>query len=463
MRGPLDEETVSLSPNEKITGLLVLLVIGSTTWTLAGRASVSPYFYFPLTLAAVISAGWFARRERRPLDWIAFVPAAGVLVIVSISLVNLAFEPLPENPSYLISRTQWLSWLPGAIDRGETCRAAVPWLSALLLGGAIRQADFGPRAVCLLWGVLLVHGLVVAGVGTYFHFMNERTVLGLYHDPYGYHFASFIYRNHWAAYVVVLVALSLGFAFAALKRWTRTHRHFDKTLPGAVCALLLAITLPMPGSRSGIVMVCLLFAVALIVMVRNVLNAGRVTIRRRGLIISIMLGFVAVVGGTGLSLNRAAVEKHWSRTVQQARGAIHGSGSMRLNFTQDTLRIALKRPVWGWGLGSFARVFATYHGDYLRDKDGKPTARLLRAHNDWAQMWAELGLVGLLVLIVPVGLRLRSLRSERRPLYRWGGVGVVLLLCYACVDFPFHNPAVLFLWVTVLCTLSPHDDVSYER
>lgn len=463
MRGALDEEPVSLSPNEKITGVLVLLVVGATTWTLAGRASVSPYFYLPLSLAAVVSAWLFAKREGRPINRLAFMPVGLLLIIIAISLANLAFEPLPENPAYLISRSQWLPWLPGTVDRGETIKAALPWISALLLAGAIRQADFGSKAVRMLWASLLVHGLLVAGVGVYFHFANESMVLGLYRDRFGYHFASFVYRNHWAAYVVVLMALSLGFAFTALRRWTKTHRHFDSMIPGIVCALLLAITLPIPGSRSGIVIAGLLFAAALIALVRNVLRASRLTVRQRSLLVGLMVGFVAVVGVVGFTLNRPAVAKHWSRTVQQAQGVIQGSESLRLNFTKDTLQIALKRPVWGWGVGSFARVFATFHGDYLRDKAGKPTARLLRAHNDWAQMWAELGLVGLLVLIVPVVVRLRSVWGDGRPLYQWGAVGVVVLLGYAWVDFPFHNPAVLFLWVTVLCTLSPREDVSYER
>lgn len=462
MQGPLDKATTALSPNEKITGILVLSVIATATWTLAGRASVSPYLYLPLALFAALSACLFARREGRPLNRLAFLPAAMLMGVIATSLINLAFQPLPENPSYLISRAQWLPWLPGTIDRGETWRAALPWIAALVLAGAIRQAEFGPRAVSLLWSALLVHGLVVAGVGTYFHFVNEHMVLGLYRDPYGYHFASFVYRNHWAAYAVLLMALSLGFAAAALRRWLRTHRNFDNMLPGVICALLLAITLPIPGSRSGMVMAGLLLGAALVLMVRSVLGAGRMTMRRRGLLLGVVVGMVAVVGVVGLAVNRPAVEKHWSRTLQQAQGVIHGSGSMRLNFTKDTLRIALKRPVWGWGVGSFARVFATYHGDYLRDEQGKPTARLLRAHNDWAQMWAEVGLLGLLVLLIPVGMRLREAWRDRRPLFRWGMAGVVLLLAYAWVDFPFQNPAVLFLWVTILSTLAPRSEAFHE-
>lgn len=461
MRRPASDEDPPLSPNEKATGLLVLVAICATTWMLAGRADAAPYIYFPLCGLSVVVSCWLARRERFPINYRGFLPLLLLGSVTAASLLNISFMPLPENPSVLITRPGWIAWLPGTIDRSETLRAAVPWISALMLAGAIRQANFGPRAVRLLWAALLIHGLVVSGVGAYFFFTDPNSILGLFRDPYGYHFASFVYRNHWAAYVVLLVAVALGFSFSALRHWSRRRIGLDAILPGLVVALLLAITLPMPGTRSGMVMVALLFSSAAFFLLRRIARINDMPISRRWSLLLLIAGFLASVGFVGVSLNRQTLQKHWNRTVQEAQGLTQGAASIRMNFTKDTLRIAWERPVWGWGLGSFARVFRSYHGDYLRDEYGRPKARLLRAHNDWAQIWAEAGIVGLMVLVVPVIMRLRDICSDGRPLFRWAAFGLILLLLYGWVDFPFHNPAVLFLWVAILCSASPRTDSEY--
>jgi len=141
--------------------------------------------------------------------------------------------------------------------------------------------------------------------------------------------------------------------------------------------------------------------------------------------------------------------------VPEIRGLVAGQDNLRLQFARDAVRMAWARPVWGWGVGSFGIVFPKFQGDYLRDKDGQVTARVLHAHNDWTEVWAEMGLVGLAILLVPVVVCLRAGFRRRKSLPQWGGIAVVLILGYALMDFPMHNPAVLLLWVIVLCSAAP--------
>jgi O-antigen ligase len=140
----------------------------------------------------------------------------------------------------------------------------------------------------------------------------------------------------------------------------------------------------------------------------------------------------------------------------QVRMLAGGGEELRVNLTRDTLRMAADRPVWGWGLGSYAIVFPSYQGDYLRDTKGAITARVVHAHNDWAHIAAETGLIGLLILGTPVLVLIIRCRRGESALLRWGGGGTVVLLVYALADFPLHCPAVLLLWTTVLCTSAPH-------
>lgn len=455
MRNLEDPDLEPLSPNEKITGTLVLFTVAITTWAIAGRAGWVPPVFTSLAVLTAILSVVISVREGTGFNLKAFLPALFLIVLVSISLLNPSYTEL-YGTGVWASREAWLPWLPSTLDRGHTVSEALPWLSAFLLGGALRQASFGSRGVRLLWGALLIHGLLVAAVGVYFHITSRYLVLGIFHDPYGYHFSSFIYRNHWAAYVIILVTLSLGFSLSAFRRWSSSHGRFDAVLPGLCVALLLALTLPIPGSRSGVVVVSLLLIGAMARMgwilwrarsKRLFSSAHRIGVL--GLVI-----FLCVIAGIGASFNRDEIQRHWTRTVSQIQGLAKGQDELRVNLTRDTIRMAADRPVWGWGIGSFKLVFRKYQGDYLGVIQGKSHV-VHHAHNDWAEMWAEIGLVGVLALLLPLVTRMKSIWRSRSVLSRWGGGAVVLILLYALVDFPLHNPAVLFLWVAIFCTAGP--------
>ena len=166
-------------------------------------------------------------------------------------------------------------------------------------------------------------------------------------------------------------------------------------------------------------------------------------------------GFLAATIGSGLALNVGDIQKHWKRTQSQVRNLADGGDDLRWNLTKDTVRMAMERPVWGWGVGSFGIIFPRFQGNYLRDEEGRANARVLNAHNDWAHMWAETGVIGMILLVTPLVALLGACWRSHGVLARWGGGGVVLILVYALADFPLHCPAVLLLWMTVLCTAAP--------
>ncbi len=453
-----NSDSAAFSPNEKITGALVFFTVALTTWAIAGRAGWVPPVFTGLAILTAILSVLVSVREGLAFNFKVFLPALLFLVLVSISLLNPSYVEL-YGTGIWAPREGWLPWLPSTIDRDHTIAESLPWFAALLLGAALRQASFSSRGVRLLWGALLVHGLLVAAVGVYFYITNRYLVLGVFRDPYGYHFSSFIYRNHWAAYVIILVSLSNGFSFSALRRWSTAHGRFDAVLPGLCVAFMLALTLPIPGSRSGVVVVAILIGGALLRMAwilwRARFKQFASPAQRLGVFALII--FLGVTVGIGASFNRDEIRKHWGRTVAQIHGLSQGQDELRLNLSRDTIAMAADRPIWGWGVGSYRLIFPKYQGDYFRDDQGKINARVHHAHNDWAEMWAEIGLLGLLVLLVPVAIRLRNIWRSRSVLFRWGGGAVLIIMAYALVDFPLHNPAVLFLWVTLLCTAGPRE------
>src|SRR5204863_5570047 len=95
------------------------------------------------------------------------------------------------------------------------------------------------------------------------------------------------------------------------------------------------------------------------------------------------VGLVAWIGGSEVSarLSTMSIEK---------RSEL--AGDIRLQIDRDTLRMSAKRPILGWGLGTFEDVyprFCSFYTNLLVDK----------AHNDYFQWLSETGVVGFLVLL----------------------------------------------------------------
>lgn len=68
------------------------------------------------------------------------------------------------------------------------------------------------------------------------------------------------------------------------------------------------------------------------------------------------------------------------------------------------------------------------------------------AHNDWLQVRADLGWIGLAAFLVAVGSSLWAMRRSRAP---WLVAGAVALICQSAVDFPLTHPVTLCLFCTL--------------
>jgi len=119
-------------------------------------------------------------------------------------------------------------------------------------------------------------------------------------------------------------------------------------------------------------------------------------------------------------------------------------------------------PIVGVGLGNYKLNFLPYKAAFLATPQGagfnSPFPRAAQAHNEYAQVIAELGVLGMLVLLgLVVGLplcfwiRLRRNRDEadRFDLLLLAG-GVVVFLAHAGVSFPAHLPASSMVLVVLL-------------
>jgi O-antigen ligase len=126
----------------------------------------------------------------------------------------------------------------------------------------------------------------------------------------------------------------------------------------------------------------------------------------------------------------------------------------RTGIWSDTLRLAADFPFFGAGFGTLSEVYPRYQTDHAG-------LRVLHAHNDWVQLFAEGGLGGTLAVLALVGgyaaavaKRLARRRDREAIFLGLGGLGGLLaFLLHSFTEFNAHIPANA-LWFTVLAALA---------
>ena len=123
----------------------------------------------------------------------------------------------------------------------------------------------------------------------------------------------------------------------------------------------------------------------------------------------------------------------------------------RLPIWRAAIAMALDHPVFGHGWGSF---------DFLVDgyRDTPTGLDTSYAHNDYLQVFAETGIVGLSFVVWLLALLarriVRGLSSPMIPEARftilWLAIGIVAALVHSVADFGLRIPGVAFMFTVLL-------------
>ena len=229
-------------------------------------------------------------------------------------------------------------------------------------------------------------------------------------------YGSYVNHDHYAGLMEMLVPFPLVVSMGHLLRG-------GKRALVAFCAVLMASTIALSGSRGGMlsfVLEIVVFATLTLVQRRNPRVAlGVAAVCVLVLVFLIFLGKVQVLGRLG-----------------------NLGPDMRLKITKDCLRMFAHRPVLGWGLGTFPTVYPSYRSFYTN-------LFVNEAHNDYAQLLVETGLLGFgLMLWFLIRLYRSGWPTSRRWEFKWDGavslaalLGCTGLLLHSFVDFNLQIPA----------------------
>jgi O-antigen ligase len=276
--------------------------------------------------------------------------------------------------------------------------------------------------------------MIFFGAGyAYFALVQELTANGKIfwvHSPqfHGSIYGSYVNHDHYAGLMEMLVPLPFVASMGHLLKG-------GQRVLVAFCAVLMASTIFLSGSRGGM----LAFVLEIVLFAALALGKRRSPRIALGLTaVCVFILALLIFLGKGQVLGRL--------------GDL--SPGIRLNITKDSLRMFSQRPIGGWGLGTFPTVYPSFRSFYTN-------LFVNEAHNDYAQLLVETGLLGFgLMLWFVISVYRHGLPTSRRWEFKWDGavslaalLGCTGILFHSFVDFNLQIPANAAMFYT-LCGLA---------
>ena len=396
-----------------------------------------------LQLAGVAIIAWAAATGDEPLPKAAqtllLILVAG-LIVIALQLIPLpaslwttglrarvgegyailgqAIPPLPISLTPYAGLNTLLGIVPAlavfcAVLRLGAFRAS--WLAAALLAGTVVGITLGALQV------------VAPGPNSPWYLYpqtNRGVAVGFFANA-----------NHMADLLVCVLPFIAALASAGRSR--NIQRYSALLVVLAAAALLIVVGIALNGSLAG-------YVLALPVIGASILIAAppRRSLRTPVAILT-GLALVAAVGAI------ASTSIGSSRIGQEASGSVQS----REAILQTTAKAIADTMPFGSGLGSFVRVYPLYES-----ADRVVPEYVIHAHNDYAELVLELGLLGIVLIGAFLAWWMAAARAGWRtggggPYARAASIATAVVLVHSLVDFPLRTAAVSATFAMCLALL----------
>jgi len=289
------------------------------------------------------------------------------------------------------------------------------------------------RSLALIFSV---YGAALAGFALIYGISSNGKLYWFYTASHGgWIYGPYVNHNHYAGLMEMLVPIPL------IVSLTRLAPPRIRAVAAAATAVMVG-TIFLSGSRGGmlaIVAELIILAALLVKQKRSLRTAIGI-----GVFLAIVAGLLVWIGGGELS----------KRIATASPGHSELSSDIRTYINRDGLRMFLKKPVLGWGLGTFPIVypeFRTFYTNFFVNE----------AHNDYLQLLVEMGLLGFATMVwFVVTIYTKAFKKIKHwPTEISGAVtlacalGLSGILIHSAVDFNLQIPANAALFY-VLCTIA---------
>ena len=267
-------------------------------------------------------------------------------------------------------------------------------------------------------------------------------------------FSTFTNRNHFAAYIEMIIPLAIALAFIERTKFLR--------LAFITAASVMSFALFLSFSRAGVVCFLISFIVMLVIL-NTKINIKKIT--------TVLLALILIFVVLFLSVHTQEVLKRLGSLTNPL--AAYG---WRAVFIKDSLNIAKDFPILGVGFGTYGNIYQKY--STLKTSGGLFISNNF-AHNEPLQLLVEAGLIGFLLILIFLFFVFRGsfkMWRERNNIfvvYLWPACCMSLIVAslHSFFDFTMHIPANAILFFLVLAIfyrvirLPRHDEIadSYSR
>lgn len=389
-----------------------------------------------------------------------FVPLA-----IFLGIVLFQCCPLPANVVKFLSPNTYRVYADAALTTQSPIPAFFPlsvcayatqneWFQALtylaIFFLIVNNLQSPPQMKRMIYLILTI-GLFESLYGLLEYFSGRQHIF-LYKKTFSATVSgTFVNRNHFAGYMEMVIPLTFSVLFARLNDRMQTVsktfvRLFDeKYMKAFLIGFLLLVMISaqlLSGSRGGSIgFACGMGCLILLAYNRRLLRKSAVVVL---IIVIVAIGIAAIVGHDLL------IERLQTLT----RLSHEESFQYRRDVWKTALVIARDFPIFGSGFGTFSHIFPRY----------QPFASSFAfpyVENEYLQLLAETGVVGILLIFVSAGIFFSTtLTAWKQRHSRWsivlvaGGISAMAsLLIHSSVDFHFHIPANALLF-TVIAALT---------
>jgi O-antigen ligase len=280
--------------------------------------------------------------------------------------------------------------------------------------------------------VITIFGFIYAFFAILQSVLSPNKIYGIYETRFGSPFGSFVNRHNFAAFIEMALSLPLGLMFVgAIKK--------DRRLLYITAIGLMGIALLLSGSRGGFI-AFLAQIIFLVILTTKAKNRGQIALK---IVLAVALVAAITVGsffvGGESSLTRFA-ETAASNNITADRGHIWNV----------TLRVIGSNLPFGAGLGAFGVAYTPF--DTMSGLE-----RVEQAHNDYLQVLADAGIVGLIIgaffvfWLFRQGIRYAETENTfRRGVVVGALAGCFAILVHSIFDFVLHTTAISVMFLTLV-------------
>ena len=402
-----------------VLALPLFLIPGTSEWNYCKTL-------LALVGVAALTILWAAARHEEGgvirIPWIA-VPILGVLAGALVSWIGAANGRVVLQSTAVVALFLVLFLI--IVDSTRDDRDAAPLLGALLISAFLTS----------LLSRLQLLGVLPGGAAAGRGLSNIVATLGN--------------RNFLGGFLGVLLLPSILLVFRTRTRWARM-----------VAVLMIASCFGMiVAVRQVGVWVSVILAFGAVLVGIAIFRPLR-PIRRRLLWLVVLIGLLVVASFPFEGIKSPPADRERGDTPT-ANLWVENSGEARERDWWIAWSMFADHPWTGVGLGNFKLNYLPYKADFLETPRGQefafPTARAVQVHNEYLQIVAETGVLGLVSIVAFLALLAWSfwIRIRRNPDEQDRldllllAAGLLAFLAHGLVSFPMHLPASVLAAVVV--------------